>query len=79
MNPSSDCERAGAGWNADAPFKEPSASKLAPTLQVKKGGQLVLAAFSWRNYLPVFTNWMQSPWFLNAFGVLKVFQPPFLH
>jgi hypothetical protein len=30
-------------------------------------------------YLPVFTYWMQSPWFLNVRGALKVFQPSFLH
>jgi hypothetical protein len=29
-------------------------------------------------YLPVFTNWMQSPWFLNV-GLVKVCQPLFLH
>jgi hypothetical protein len=29
-------------------------------------------------YLPVFTNWMQSPWFLNV-GLVKVCQPSFMH
>ena len=30
-------------------------------------------------YLPVLTNWMQSPWFLKGRGEVKVRQPPCLH
>jgi restriction system protein len=31
------------------------------------------------SYFPVFTNWIQSPWFLKVRRNVKVFQPPFLH
>src|SRR2546421_9863918 len=32
-----------------------------------------------KRHFPVFTYWIQSPWFLNVRGVLKSFQPSFLH
>jgi hypothetical protein len=31
------------------------------------------------DYLPVLTNWMQSPWFLKVCGKLNLCHPPFLH
>ena len=31
------------------------------------------------DYLPVLTNWMQSPWFLKLWGKLNLCHPPFLH
>ena len=31
------------------------------------------------DYLPVLTNWMQSPWFLKLRGKLNLCHPPSLH
>jgi hypothetical protein len=31
------------------------------------------------DYLPMLTNWMQSPWFLKLWGKLNLCHPPFLH
>lgn len=46
-----------------------------------KGGRYSGRLSRLNHYLPVFTYWMQSPWFLKVLpsARVKLCQPPFLH
>jgi hypothetical protein len=61
----------GMGY-ADQDFEKAESSDV-------RSDALCFLAHDATDYLPVLTNWMQSPWFLKLWGKLNLCHPPFLH